>query len=138
MLWIVHPVHSAAVDYISGRADSLAFFFACGGWLLYLRARSVRSPLGKPRCLLWRRSPDCFALCSRESGAIWLLLFVAHLFAFDNVATRRAKVIATIVCLAIATVYLGLRQLPENSCRRDRAPRVFSRHTCCPDGPRTG
>src|SRR2546423_15073562 len=28
LLWAVHPVHSAAVDYISGRADSLAFFFA--------------------------------------------------------------------------------------------------------------
>src|SRR2546423_10242406 len=38
-LWIVHPVHSAAVDYISGRADSLAFFFACAAWLLYLRGR---------------------------------------------------------------------------------------------------
>src|SRR5436190_7654787 len=37
-IWAVHPVHSAAVDYISGRADSLAFLFAVGGWLLFLRA----------------------------------------------------------------------------------------------------
>src|SRR6266404_3041095 len=37
LLWIVHPVHSAAVDYISGRADSLAFFFAAAGWLLSRR-----------------------------------------------------------------------------------------------------
>src|SRR4051812_19139229 len=29
LIWAVHPVHSAAVDYISGRADSLAFLFAC-------------------------------------------------------------------------------------------------------------
>jgi len=43
LIWIVHPVHSAAVDYISGRADSLSFFFACSAWLLYLRARPVRS-----------------------------------------------------------------------------------------------
>src|SRR5438552_3793499 len=35
LLWVVHPVHSAAVDYVSGRADSLAFLFACGGWLLF-------------------------------------------------------------------------------------------------------
>jgi protein O-mannosyl-transferase len=42
-LWIVHPVHSAAVDYISGRADSLAFLFAAGGWLLVLRARGEAS-----------------------------------------------------------------------------------------------
>ena len=26
-IWMVHPVHSAAIDYISGRADSLAFVF---------------------------------------------------------------------------------------------------------------
>src|SRR6266849_2988924 len=26
-IWMVHPVHSAAIDYISGRADSLAFLF---------------------------------------------------------------------------------------------------------------
>src|SRR5262249_53088451 len=41
LLWIVHPVHSAAVDFISGRADSLAFLFACLGWLLVLRARDT-------------------------------------------------------------------------------------------------
>src|SRR3954469_17491530 len=35
LAWVVHPVHSAAVDYISGRADSLAFLFATGGWLLF-------------------------------------------------------------------------------------------------------
>ncbi|MEY2491745.1 MAG: protein O-mannosyl-transferase [Verrucomicrobiota bacterium] len=45
-LWIVHPVHSAAVDYISGRADSLAFLFAAGAWLLVLRARGAA---GSPR-----------------------------------------------------------------------------------------
>ncbi len=32
LLWAVHPVHSAAVDYISGRADSLAFLFASSAW----------------------------------------------------------------------------------------------------------
>src|SRR6266403_3773606 len=36
LVWIVHPVHSAAVDYISGRADSLAFAFASAGWLSFL------------------------------------------------------------------------------------------------------
>ena len=33
-IWMVHPVHSAAIDYISGRADSLAFVFSAahGCW----------------------------------------------------------------------------------------------------------
>src|SRR5947207_12660769 len=47
LLWMVHPVHSAAVDYISGRADSLAFFFACGSWLLYLRGRDAKRPAAR-------------------------------------------------------------------------------------------
>ncbi len=43
LIWVLHPVHSAAVDYISGRADSLAFVFSCGAWLLYLRASTRAS-----------------------------------------------------------------------------------------------
>src|ERR1700730_9213151 len=39
MIWVVHPVHSGAVDCISGLAHSLAFFFASAGWLLFLRAQ---------------------------------------------------------------------------------------------------
>src|SRR5713226_9617855 len=45
LIWAVHPVQSAAVDYISGRADSLAFLFASAGWLLFLRAQRTTSPL---------------------------------------------------------------------------------------------
>src|SRR5438046_1519848 len=43
LIWVVHPVHSAAIDYISGRADSLAFFFASRALLLFLR-RSATLP----------------------------------------------------------------------------------------------
>ena len=42
-IWMVHPVHSAAIDYISGRADSLAFVFSAGAWLLVLRARIAKA-----------------------------------------------------------------------------------------------
>jgi len=42
--WLVHPVHNAAVAYISGRADSLAAAFALGAWLLWLKSRELRVP----------------------------------------------------------------------------------------------
>src|SRR5438132_6658895 len=45
LLWVVHPVHSAAVDYISGRADSLAFLFAAAGWFLFLKAQFISRAL---------------------------------------------------------------------------------------------
>src|SRR5437588_5503105 len=47
LLSVVHPVHSAAVDYISGRADSLASFFAAAGWLLFLKAQRLSSTVSR-------------------------------------------------------------------------------------------
>ena len=56
-LWMVHPVHSAAIDYVSGRADSLAFLFSAGAWLLVIRGRAAESMLDEiclllPGCVL--------------------------------------------------------------------------------------
>lgn len=112
LLWIVHPVHSAAVDYISGRADSLAFFFACGAWILYLRARAESSS-GRRFALYFIATVSALlALCSRETACIWMLLFLVHLFAFDTASTRRMKVLVLAVCLCLIGIYAGLRQLP--------------------------
>lgn len=112
LLWVVHPVHSAAVDYISGRADSLAFFFACGAWLLYLRARRAESASGRFAFYFIAAVSALLALCSRETACIWMLLFLVHLFAFDTVSTRRAKIVVLAVCLCLMGIYAGLRQLP--------------------------
>ncbi|HEV8185101.1 MAG TPA: tetratricopeptide repeat protein, partial [Chthoniobacterales bacterium] len=111
LLWIVHPVHSAAVDYLSGRADSLAFFFACGAWLLYLQVRLHRRTV---RTLLYGASvlSLMLALCSRESACIWVLLFLVHLFTVDRDSSRRTKWIVLAVCISIVALYAGLRHLP--------------------------
>ena len=66
LLWIVHPVHSAAVDYISGRADSLAFFFACAGWLLFIRARKSTRLAAQTALYTLAALSGLLALCSRE------------------------------------------------------------------------
>ena len=113
LLWVVHPVHSAAVDYISGRADSLAFFFACGAWLLYLRARRVQSSFGRIALYFVAAVTAVLALCSRETACIWMLLFLVYLFAFDTNSTRRVKYIVLAVCLCLMGIYAGLRQLPD-------------------------
>ena len=113
LLWIVHPVHSAAVDYISGRADSLAFFFACGAWLLYLRAWRGEFSSGRFALYFIAAVSALLALCSRETACIWMVLFLVYLFTFDTVSTRRRKVIVLAVCLCLLGVYASLRQLPE-------------------------
>lgn len=112
LLWIVHPVHSAAVDYISGRADSLAFFFACGAWLLYLRARLDQSSPARFGMYIVAAVSGLLALCSRETACIWMLLFLGHLFAFDTASTRRGKLLVLAVCFCLIGIYAGLRQLP--------------------------
>ena len=115
-LWLVHPVHSAAVDYISGRADSLAFVFASGGWLLFLKASEV--PRLRARCLIYvlAAGSGLVALCSRESACIWFALFLAHLLVSGNYS-KRARWIATISCVAVLGVYAGLRQLPSDEAQ---------------------
>lgn len=115
LIWVVHPVHSAAVDYISGRADSLAFCFACGGWLLFLRGRAAT--LTPKRVALYSGAvlAALAALCSRETAFLWIVLFFLHLSAFDRTATRRLKALSVTVCSGIVVVYAGLRHLPPPS-----------------------
>lgn len=115
LLWVVHPVHSAAIDYISGRADSLACVFGCGGWLLYLRGREIGRPLFRRAAYGLAALSALLAVCSRESGFLWLFLFLFHLFAFDRKATFRTKLLVLSYCIALTGVYAGLRQLPARS-----------------------
>jgi len=113
LFWIVHPVHSAAVDYISGRADSLAFFFACAAWLLFLKARSVVSCLGRYALAVFAAALALASLCSRETGCVWMLIFLVHLFGFDREQSWRSKMIGLAVCLGLISIYAALRQLPS-------------------------
>ena len=113
LIWVVHPVHSAAVDYISGRADSLAFFFASGAWLLFLAARRRAGVMGRSTCYLLAGFSLLLALCSRESACMWVVVFLFHLFAFERSLSRRAKFFVIGACLAVMAIYGGLRQLPE-------------------------
>lgn len=113
LLWVVHPVHSAAVDYISGRADSLAFFFAASAWLLLLRAE--RTSRGVIRAFLYGSATlsALLALLSREIACIWILLFIVHFLGFEKGIAFRRRILAIVCSLALIGIYAGLRQLPE-------------------------
>lgn len=113
LLWVVHPVHSAAVDYIAGRADSLAFCFACGAWLLYLRARELTQIRWRISLFAGAALSAWLSLCSRETGCLWMLVFLLHLFAFDRSIARPARLRVLAGCLTVAALYATVRQLPE-------------------------
>jgi protein O-mannosyl-transferase len=124
LLWSVHPVHSAAVDYVAGRADSLSFFFACAGWLLFLFGRERQSKPMRVALFTAAVLSGLLALCAREIAGIWLLLFLLHLFCFDRRATGRLKLVCIVACVALVGTYAGLRHLPQD--RTDPPPSTGS------------
>ena len=114
LAWVVHPVHSAAVDYISGRADSLAFLLACAAWLLFLRGRESTRAMARGAFFFFAALCLLLALCSRESACLWAAMFLVHLFVFDKAMTFRTKLATLAVCLGAVGGYAALRQLPEH------------------------
>ena len=80
LIWTVHPVHNAAVAYISGRADSLASQFALAAWLLAWRAREVNRSWKRVGVSAAAGLLLLLALCSKEIALMWLVLFLLHLF----------------------------------------------------------
>ena len=112
LLWMVHPVHSAAIDYISGRADSLAFLFAAAAWLLFLRAGKSKGGIGRSFLYIAAALSALLALCSREIALVWIVLFVAHLLWVNRLTLLRYRIGAVICCCGIVLAYVGLRQLP--------------------------
>jgi Flp pilus assembly protein TadD len=113
LVWVVHPVHSAAVDYISGRADSLAFFFAAAGWLLFILAQRVSSRGVRIAIYFAAAISGLLALLSREIACIWIVLFLAHLFCFETNLRIRARLATLFCCFALVGIFAGLRQLPR-------------------------
>jgi Flp pilus assembly protein TadD len=112
LLWVVHPVHSAAVDYVSGRADSLTFLFACSSWLLFLKASQLTTLHARILVFSFAWFAGLLALCSRESGLIWTGIFLLYLFAFNPSLAPKTKWSTAICCAFMLGVYGGLRLLP--------------------------
>jgi tetratricopeptide (TPR) repeat protein len=113
LVWTVHPVHNAAVAYISGRADSLASFFALAAWLLALRARSTTS---RPFRIAWAvaaAGSGLLALCSKEIALMWAALFAIHLLFFETRVKWRRKLAPLGVAITVCGIYALLHALPE-------------------------
>ena len=111
-IWMVHPVHSAAIDYISGRADSLAFVFSAGAWLLVLRARIAKTRWLKGILYPLAALAGVLALCSREIACIWILIFLVHTLIFAGDISKKVKITTIVCCALVLAAYAELRRLP--------------------------
>ncbi|HEX4640996.1 MAG TPA: tetratricopeptide repeat protein [Chthoniobacterales bacterium] len=110
LVWAVHPVHTAAVAYISGRADPLAATFGFLG--LYCGIR-VAPAIRANRWLLLIATAVLFLLStlSKESGLIFPILLIAILVlrkAWRQIAA------AGIILVFVAASYLSLRLPAEH------------------------
>jgi tetratricopeptide (TPR) repeat protein len=110
LAWAIHPVHTAAVAYVSGRADPLAA--ACGFFGLYCAIRALRTK-GSGRLLLLFGAGTLFLLAalSKETGLIFLALWGAILLLKKN---WKALLPATATALFVAVIYLTLRLSAEH------------------------
>ena len=112
LVWVLHPVHSAAVDYISGRADSLAFAFCCAAWLTYLRGTRCQLLFSRVAAYTAAALLLLLGLCAREIACIWIAIFIVHLLCFRLRVTALHRTCTVVACLLVLAGYAGLRQLP--------------------------
>ncbi len=112
LVWVVHPIHNAAVAYVSGRADSLACMFAITAWLLYIRATASRKTWVKATLQSLAMALLVLGLCSKEIASLWMMVFVFHLFVFNKEKSLRQKAGATLALLLVLVTWLFLRHLP--------------------------
>jgi tetratricopeptide (TPR) repeat protein len=105
MVWAIHPVQSAAIVYISGRADPLTALFGFAG--LYLAIRSTRATgAGRWRLLVGSGLAFLLSAFSKETG----LIFPALLLVFFAIRKATRDVWKTVAVAAfVAAVYFSLR-----------------------------
>ncbi len=121
LIWLVHPVHSASIAYISGRADSLALFFLLLAWCCWEKRRDAN---GQGKLILSLGAVICafLAICSKEAA----LMGVGFFLVFETVipvAIRRAerrKIIGG--CVLLGVVYLCLRYGASSLSEPSNAP----------------
>jgi protein O-mannosyl-transferase len=110
LIWAVHPVHTAAVAYISGRADPLAAMF--GFLALYCGIRAAPATRAN-RWLLQIATAVLFLLSalSKESGLIFPVLLIAILILRKS---WRQIIPASLVLVFVGVSYLSLRLPAEH------------------------
>jgi tetratricopeptide (TPR) repeat protein len=110
LAWAIHPVQTAAVAYISGRADPLAAAFGFLG--LYCAIRALRAEASR-RYLLLFAAGALFLLSalSKETGLVFFLLWCATLVLKKNWKEFRP---AAVLIVFVAAIYLSLRLPAEH------------------------
>ncbi|MBU1869784.1 MAG: tetratricopeptide repeat protein [Candidatus Omnitrophica bacterium] len=101
LLFVVHPIHSEAVTYISGRADPLAALFLLFAFIFYLKHLELKNSI----LLIISLVSFALSLFSRENALIFPAVILLYHFSF-KVKMRLAGFLSI---LALTIAYLILR-----------------------------
>ncbi len=106
LAWAVHPLHTSAVTYVSGRADPLAALFAFSALALVVRAHKngglTKGDRPAAWCVMGAGLCAFAALLSKESGVAALSLWLVWLLTKARRDTR-----AWLAWAACAVIVLG-------------------------------
>ncbi len=125
-IWVVHPLHTEAVAYISGRGDSMAAFFMFAAlWFALWEGSARKRAFGTGLSAVFFAT----AVLSKESALILPFLYIPLLLwapRFDGARPARSARLRRLPALgamaAILAVYAGLRATVLNFGSDSQAP----------------
>ena len=107
LVWSIHPIHSAAVIYVSGLADPLAALFGFSGCYMLLRSRLLPLRHALFPWLLGATMAFSLAALSKESG----LIFPIVAFAIALIVNQKATMVRSVgISLLVGLIFFSLRE----------------------------
>jgi len=91
ILFVVHPINTQAVTYISGRADPLSVVFMLASLLCFIKYWHVRNKASRIRLYASSFIFFVLALLSKETALVLPLFFVLYVITFEGVPGGQKK-----------------------------------------------
>ena len=126
VFFVVHPIHTTVVSYISTRAESLYLLFMLISFISYIKSSKANNPI----FYIIMLSSYCLSLLSKENAIILPFLLLLYHFTFKE----KIRVKEFLPISAIAVIYIVLRltvlrsflsHLAYNEPLRQRIPGFF-------------
>jgi len=121
LLFVVHPIHTEAVSYISGRADSLVAFFMILSYIFYLKHDQKHGAI----LLVLMVMSYVLALLSKEISLVLPLLIWLYHYAFKKPINMKAFL--TLIGTVIGYILWRGLVIGTNSMAEGTVPTFFER-----------
>lgn len=124
LVWAIHPVQSATVVYVSGRADSLAAAFGFTGLCLIFRSQRA---VGKGKLLFFIGAAVALLLSalSKETGLLFPAIAIVFFALRKNwVDLWKAFAVTGFVCATYFSLRLGAEHFPPPALSPPAPPLV--------------